>query len=296
MRVYELAEELNLDDKTVLGLAADIAPLGTRETDYGSPWGGRGGDIVAWTIKNRMSALTAAQESAIRRAASKRLEVTKVVERVGATVVKRKRPTFSGVPTVVVEPDAVDRILYEHARGSCVPPWDRFVIRVGAWDALCVRESGGIRFVGSRNPEGVELPAIDYPGIDTPRGRELAARDLSRAFEAIVRAVVSLGSDDSEHRESDVRILLPASKEMPRVVYVYLSLDWVQKQASHCILIRKGAMPHMRRGHHRKQRCGEGRADSKDVWVRPASVKQGQSWAEYRIASRKPQKDKTRTT
>lgn len=103
-------------------------------------------------------------------------------------------------------------------------------------------------------------------------------------------------ANGAERRESDVRVLLPASKEMPRVVYVYLSLDSVQKQASHCILIRKGAMPHMRRGHSRAQRVGAGLEQTKEVWVRPASIKQGQSWAEYRIASEKRGKGKARTT
>jgi hypothetical protein len=130
-----------------------------------------------------------------------------------------------------------------------------------------------------------------YPEIVTPSGRKPGRAKLSWVFECVVRAVTGVGLDDEERRPSDVRVLLPADEETEdRTIYVYLSSEWIEKNASHCVLIRKGAMPHMRRGHTRRQRVGPGLAETKEVWIRNASVKEGQRWAEYRVAPNKPRR------
>lgn len=286
MRVYEAAKRLGLEEAAAIRLINETLPM--RHGLRGEMGSGNTGSLEAAT--NRMSSLTDEEFWIVHARAEKRQHVQGVVQPLRPGVVRRKQVSFTDAPVIVVEPGSLERVLYEHGRGPLASPWKAFRVKLNEWQALCSFGGGRVTLCGALDPSGAEVPADSYPApmLGT---KALDRGKIEWMLEAIVRAVATVGLSE-ERRDSDLRILLPADAETEdRTVYVYLSKEWLESVASHCVLIRKGTAPHMRRGHSRAQRCGPGRAQTKQVWIADTSVKRGESWAEYRV---RPQKKKPR--
>lgn len=284
VRVYELARDLGIPILRVVELANKVAvPV-------------RGPAGIELRKLNHMSQLSKGEIDGIRRMLSNETRPMLLQQPIRSGVVRRAPMNLTGMPIIEIEPEALRRVLYEHARGPVSAPWPMFAVKTGDNGVVCVFHSatGSVKPVAALSQDGTQQHIDAYPGMPVPgRDYRFRGRALEHALQCIVRAVTALAAENADRRESDVRVLLPSAEETDdRVVYVYLSPEWVESRASHCVLVRRGAMPHMRRGHWRKQRVGKGRLETKEVFVKESSVKHGRGWAEYRVRSARAASEK----